>query len=162
MNKFIENPYSIIKNLVFLISELNNPEFKVSILSPNDTEYEIITNDDNFIFHVFHPNGEEEESPVIPRRILLQLINIHIKDITIVRLFTPKQSINFYNCNNKNCYTSAKKRLQAAQTIQKYAIPRYNNPRRPEVRSRILEDFDKFQSSFSFGSCERDLRYLRK
>jgi len=168
MDKFIENPYLIIKNLVLLIDELNNPEFRISILSSDLTEYEI--NKLNlFIFNVFHSSGDEEETPPLPKRILLQLVNLHIKDIIEVKLFTPKQNIIFYNCHTQGCYTSTKKRLQAAQTIQKYAIPRYNDPRRPEVKARLLKDFETVKSDFSFGpkrinklQIDKDINYLKK
>jgi len=153
--EFIENPYKIIKSLSQLIDRFahENIDAKVYITTLKN-EYAIYLEDNTFILVLLPNNNILFENLDIVS--FLKWVNQNIFDIVKIELDINltqmyQSPIVFYDCNKPGCYYSSKERLKAARVIQKYAIPRYNNPERPEVRERLMREFN----SLSFGKKNR-------
>jgi len=158
--EFIENPYLIIKHLVKILFIINN--YCEIYIKTKKYKYSIIKNNNTFDLE----NTLDENLRVVPdtnpgyislinvnERTLLQNVN-NINDIVNITFYIENENENryeiFYNCNKDGCYSNAKKRLHAAQVIQKHVIPRYNNPTRPSVKKRELGEFKKLSSDNNY------------
>jgi len=156
-NESIENPYNFIKGLIKVIERLIGIEAKVYITAMGK-EYVIYIDDNTFIITSVDKSIFYENDNLI---LFLKWININIFNITLIELDLnltqrPNKPIVFYNCDKPGCYHSSKERVKAARAIQKYAIPRYNNPQRPEVKERLLREF----RSMSFGKLDNSFGKL--
>ena len=157
--EFIENPYKIIKSLTQLIDRLSPGGIEAKVyITALGKEHVIYLDDNIFIITSVEGNILFENVDLLS---FLKWVNGNILDITLIELDINltdsfQEPIVFYNCDKPGCYHSSKQRLKAARIIQRYAIPRYNNPQRPEVRERLLREF----RSTSFGKSD-ELKYLR-
>ena len=151
--KGIANPYNFIKSLTQVIDRLSPEGIETKVyITALGKEYAIFLDDNVFILTSIDGILLYENDNLLP---FLKWIGNHIFDITLIKLDLNltqnyKTPIVFYNCDKPGCYHSSKERIKATRVIQKYAIPRYNNPQRPEVRERLLREF----RSMSFGQVD--------
>ena len=151
-----ENPYRIIKHLAELIDRLGvDISAKVYITSKNGTVHMIYLEDFTFIITNEDQSTFYENVNLLP---FLKWVNGNILDIIKIELDINRTDdflapIVFYDCDKPGCYYNAKERLKAARLIQKYAIPRYNNPQRPEVKARLLREFNSTRGT-RFGQFD--------
>ena len=92
--------------------------------------------------------------------------------IAIISMANIDNNIVLFECRNENCMDLQRVqnlRLKSTRLIQKYAIPRYNNPERPGVKSRINKEYSELDSeinsrmTFGKNSLKKindDIKYL--
>ena len=92
--------------------------------------------------------------------------------IAIISMANIDNNIVLFECRNQDCMDLQRVqnlRLKSTRLIQKYAIPRYNNPERPEIKSRINKEYSELDSeinsklSFGKNSLKKindDIKYL--
>jgi len=162
--EFIENPYRIIKNLSQVIDRLAVDAIDAKIyIKTNTNEYVIYLYDNTYTISLITGDQLYENLELEP---FLKWINTNVLDIILIELdlnLTQETlaPIVFYDCNRPGCYAHNKYRTRAARVIQKHAIPRYNDPSRPEVRARMMREFNSFgKKKLKSNSIQKDIRYL--
>jgi len=154
----MKNPFLEIKKLIDNLALYNS----IWVETTNDELFEITKENETFNIENTTPGSSDDPKYIyiqeLSKENLMSWITTNLKNILSVELVqTDGTNVVYYTLDTD------KRRLDAARTIQKYAIPRYNDPERPEVIARELARFNEL----SFGKQNKikkilnEIKYLR-